>query len=107
MKYKFKKGDIVCVWMGKIYINSFKSAAVLQGFGKVISIGKSFKESDDGLNNIKLRWIKIKKKKYRTKEKNKYIYNFIKERCTLLIKAKDTTGQEDWRSLLALAKLKL
>lgn len=113
-EYKYQVGDIVFVWINirttELNYGSFKLEPRLQGFGKVIFVKKIINTIENykyESHNIKLRWIKIKKKEYNFKEKDKGIYNFLSEQCTLLIKAKDTTGKEDWKSLLALVQIKL
>lgn len=98
-EYKYKPGDIICIWKENY---TRLNGIDIQSFGKVISEGKAFnqKYSDsDIFNDIIFRYIDDNKDKQR--------YHIIKHRCTLLIKAKDTTGHEDWKSLMALAKLKL
>ena len=104
---KYNKGDIVCVWVAQNYIINFpKNPHVLQGFGKVISTDNYWTGKDQGLNYVWIEWIKIHNRKYKQDELDNRAYKFIKERCTLLIKAKDITGTEDWKSLLTLALLK-
>ena len=96
----YSKGDIVCIWVGQYYQEAYGvKPEVLLGFGKVKHQGKNF---------INVEWIRIlnKNSRFYNSRTDKNLYQFMGDRCTLLLKNKDTNGQEDWRSLLTLAKLK-
>lgn len=90
--------DIVCVWIDEYYKdrlgNNYKK---IQGFGRVKRVWK---------NALTIEWIKIGQTKFLNTRKDKNLYQFIGERFTLLIEAKDSNGKEDWKSLMALIKIK-
>ena len=94
----YNKGDIVAVWIVRIYKGNWpENEHVLQGFGEVYKYG---------MNYVNVKWIKIPHRKYMQREKNKNLYRFIGDRCSLIVKAEDRSGNEDWKSLIALLRLK-
>lgn len=95
---KYNKGDIICYWSP--YEQPLFNHDDLWAFGKIIKETKY---------KLIISWIRIPAVKQYTEndKKNNTIVKISKAYCSLLIRAKDLNRQEDWRSLLTLARLKL
>lgn len=101
-KIKYNKKDIVCIWKLEPNLLDQETKNVIQGFGEVVKYNQAY---------IKMKWIKIPHRGFAQgffNDKKMYVdYSYYESRYTLLIKAQDRSGNEDWKSLMVLAKLKL
>lgn len=97
----FNKGDIVCVWMKYIadILEFPNNPRVLMGFGKIEVLGIDF---------ITVKFVGFPYKWLHKKDKDripkKIVTSFLRERCSLLMKAKCYSGQ-DGDTLFTLTKL--